>query len=156
MFGTVRRAQSVGLAFTLPVDETLNVDVGIGGASSSPFSVPNAHDTLIAAGFEDSDLEGKGLDVLTPKESGIPFRNGNTVNAFISTDFQMGIFEVDVKGIVELAGEGDKMHQFNTRLKTTGKVLGVNLTTAIEIGLASQNEVIYREFATVTTVGINF
>ena len=57
---TLGRSQSLGLAFTLPIDN-LNVDIGIGGASASPFSVPNAYDTLTGAGFAETDIEGKGL-----------------------------------------------------------------------------------------------
>ena len=149
------REQSMGLAFTVPIDNA-NVDVGIGGASSSPFSAPSAYDTLVAEGFSEREIEGKGLKALSPAPSGIPFRNGNTLNAFISTGFKGGIFDIDVRGIVELLGEGDKMHQFNTTFKTSGDVYGTVVTTSIEVGLASYQDVIHYELATVTTVGIDF
>ena len=153
---TLGRSQSVGLAFTLPVDEKVSVDVGIGGASSSPFSAPTAYDTLTGAGFAETDIDGKGLDTITPKATGIPFKNGNTLNAFVATGFEMGIFEVDVKGVLELLGEGDRMNQVNTTFKTSGKISDINLITAIEIGLASYRDVIYRELAAITTIGIDF
>ena len=104
----------------------------------------------------DSDLEGRGLEDLSPAPVGIPFKNGSVVNAFVATGFEMGIFEVDVKGVIELLGEGDRMNQVNTTFRTSGKVLDMNLTTAIEIGLASYRDVIYRELASVTTIGIDF
>ena len=88
--------------------------------------------------------------------TGIPFRNGNTVNAFVSTGFTKGVFDIDVKGIVELFGEGDRMHQANTTLRTSGKVYGTVITTALEIGLASYQQEIHYEVATITTVGIDF
>ena len=149
------RSQSLGLAFTLHIDD-LNFDVGIGGTNASPFGVPNAADTLVAAGFAESDIEGKGLSALTPIAKGIPFRNGSALNAFLSTGFRVGIFEIDAKALIELLGEGDRMHQVNTTLKTGGKVYGTVVTTALEIGLASYRDVIHRELATITTVGISF
>ena len=152
---TLGRSQSVGLAFTVPVD-SMNFDVGVGGKNASPFSAPNAFDTLTAAGFAESDLVDKNLDALTPKATGIPFKNGSTVNAFVTTGFTAGIFDVDVKGVVELLGEGDKMHQVNLNFKTDGKVGGVLITTAIEVGLASYQDLIHREIATVMTAGIDF
>ena len=149
------REQTVGLAFTLPV-ESLNFDVGIGGKNSSPFGTPSAFDTLVAEGFSESDLEGLGLETLSPAAQGIPFKNGNTVNAFIQTGFTQGIFDIDVKGVIELLGEGSKMHQVNLNFKTSGKVYDVVVTTAIELGLASYQETIHYETALVTTAGFDF
>ena len=149
------REQSLGLALTLPVDK-LNFDVGVGGKNASPFSASNALETLTAAGFDEQEIAGKGLAGIIPKATGIPFKNGNTLNAFITTGFAAGIFDVDVKGVIELLGEGDKMHQVNTTLRTDGKIGNVLITTAIEVGLASYQDLIHREIATVTTAGIEF
>ena len=149
------RSQSIGLAFTLPVNE-LNFDVGIGGTNASPFGAPNAFETLVGAGFAESTIEGKGLSALTPASKGIPFRNGSALNAFLSTGFEAGIFDVNVKGVIELLGEGDKMHQVNTTFKTGGKVYGALITTSLEIGLASYQDLIHRELATITTAGFDF
>lgn len=149
------REQTVGLAFSVPVNN-LNFDVGVGGKNASPFSSPSAYDTLVAEGFSEGDLEGKGLKDLSPSPVGIPFKNGSTINAFVTTGFEKGIFEVDVKGVIELIGEGSKMHQVNTTIGTSGKIFDILVTTALEVGLASYEDVIYREFATVTTLGIDF
>ena len=152
---TLGRSQSLGLALTVPIDN-LNVDIGIGGASASPFSAPNAYDTLTSAGFAESDINGKGLSALTPAPTGIPFRNGNALNAFLSTGFNKGIFDIDMKGTVELLGEGDKMHQVNTILKTSGTLYGTLITTALEVGLASYREKIHYETAVITSAGFDF
>ena len=149
------RSQSVGLAFTVPI-ETFNVDVGIGGTNASPFAASNAFDTLVGAGFAESAIEGKGLSALTPASKGIPFRNGSALNTFLSTGFRAGIFDVNVKGVIELLGEGDRMHQVNTTFKTGGKVYGALITTSLEIGLASYQDLIHRELATITTAGFDF
>ena len=92
---TLGREQSVGLAFTVPVDD-LNFDVGIGGKNSSPFGAPNAYDTLVASGFNESDLAGRGLAKLTPALKGLPFKDGNALNAFVSSGFERGGIDIDL------------------------------------------------------------
>ena len=149
------REQSLGLAFSVPA-ESLNFDVGIGGKNASPFGSPNAIDTLVSAGFSETELAGKGLEALTPALKGLPFKNGNSVNAFIVTGFGAGIFDVDVKGVVELLGEGDKQHQVIFNFKTGGKVYDVNVTTALELSLMSYRDLIHREVALITTAGFDF
>ena len=149
------RSQSLGLAFTVPI-ETFNVDIGIGGTNASPFSAPNAFETLVGAGFAESAIEGKGLESLSPAPQGIPFRNGSALNAFLSTGFGAGIFDVNVKCVIELLGEGDRMHQTVLNFKTGGKVYGALVTTSLEIGLASYQDLIHRELATITTAGFSF
>ena len=152
---TLGRSQSVGLAFTLPVDN-MNFDIGIGGVNSSPFGTPNAFDTLVGNGFAESKIEGKGLDTVTPELKGIPFKNGNALNVFVSTGFTKGVFDIDVKGAIELLGEGDKQQQVNTTIKTSGRVYGSVFTTALEVGLVSYQDAIHYETAVVTTLGFDF
>ena len=149
------REQSLGLAFSLPV-ESMNFDVGVGGKNASPFGAPNAFDALVAEGFNESDLTGKGLEGVTPALKGLPFKNGNSVNAFVTTGFEMGIFDVDVKGVLELLGEGDKQHQAIFNFKTDGNIGDITITTAIELSLMSYQDTIYREIATITTAGYSF
>jgi hypothetical protein len=152
---TLGREQSLGLAFTLPV-ESLNFDVGIGGKNASPFGVPNAYDTLIGEGFSETELTGKGLESLSAALKGLPFKNGNSVNAFLATGFEAGIFDVDLKGVIELLGDGDKQHQAILNFKTTGKVYDVNVTTALELSLMAYQEALHYETAVVTTAGFEF
>lgn len=149
------REQSIGLAASVPV-ENLNFDIGVGGKNASPFGVPNAFDTLVADGFSESDLEGKGLDAITAATRGIPFKNGNTVNLFVETGFTKGIFDIDVRGVLEILGEGSKMHQVNVDFNTSGKISGIVVTSGIEIGLASYLDAIYYETALVTSFGVDF
>ena len=149
------REQSIGLAFSVPV-ESLNFDIGIGGKNASPFGTPNAYDTLVGKGFSESELTGKGLESLSAALKGLPFKNGNSVNAFIVTGFGAGIFDVDVKGVVELLGQGDKQHQAILNFKTGGKVYDVNVTTALELSLMSYQDALHYETAVVTTAGFEF
>ena len=152
---TLGREQSLGLAFSLPV-ERLNFDIGIGGKNASPFGSPNAYDTLVGKGFSETELTGKGLESLSAPLKGLPFKNGNSVNAFISTGFGAGVFDVDVKSVVELLGQGDKQHQAILNFKTGGKVYDVNVTTALELSLMSYQDAIHYETAVVTTAGFDF
>ena len=149
------REQSAGLALSVPVD-TLNFDIGIGGKNASPFSAPDAFSTLTDAGFAESAITGKGLEGLTPAPKGLPFKNGSALNAFITTGFEMGIFEVDLRGIVELAGEGDRQHQVNMNWRTDGRVGNILITTGIEVGLMSYQDAIHYETAVTSTAGFDF
>ena len=152
---TLGREQSVGVALSVPI-ERLNFDIGIGGKNASPFSAPDAFSTLTDAGFAESAILGKGLEGLTPAPKGLPFKNGSALNAFVTTGFEAGIFDVDVRGIVEIAGEGDRQHQINMNWRTDGKVGDVLITTGIEIGLMSYQDAIHYETAVVTTAGFDF
>ena len=78
------------------------------------------------------------------------------MNAFISTGFGAGVFDVDVKSVVELLGQGDKQHQAILNFKTGGKVYDVNVTTALELSLMSYQDAIHYETAVVTTAGFDF
>ena len=78
------------------------------------------------------------------------------MNAFIVTGFGAGIFDVDLKGVVELLGEGDKQHQAIFNFKTGGKVYGVNVTTALELSLMSYQEALHYETAVITAAGFDF
>ena len=152
---TLGREQSLGLAFSVPV-EILNFDVGVGGKNASPFGSPNAYDTLISKGFSETELTGKGLESLSAALKGLPFKNGNSVNAFIITGFEAGIVDIDVKGIIELLGEGDKQHQAILNFKVGGKVYDVNVTTALELSLMSYQSDIHYETAVITSAGFDF
>ena len=149
------REQSLGLAFSLPV-EKLNFDIGIGGKNASPFGAPNAIDTLVSAGFSETEITGKGLEALTPALKGLPFKNGNSVNAFVTTGFEAGVFDVDLKGVLELLGDGDKQHQAIFNFKTGGKVYNVNVTTALELSLMSYQDALHYETAVITSAGFDF
>ena len=150
------RQQTVGLGFIIPVETSTDITVGIGGRNSNPFASPNAYDTLVDEGFNGADLDGKGLDAITPNSVGLPFKVGSSANAFIATGFGIGIFDVDARAIVELIGDGEKQHQAILNFKTGGKVGGIDITTSIELSLMTWDSVVYRELATVTTAGINF
>ena len=152
---TLGREQSVFLAFTVPI-ESLNVDVGVGGKNASPFAAPNAYGTLVGAGFAESAIAGKGLEALSPAPKGLPFKNGNALNVFLSTGFTQGIFDIDVKGVVEIVGDGDKQHQVSFSFKTGGKVYDILISTDLEVGLMSYQDEIHFETGVITTAGFAF
>ena len=152
---TLGREQSVSLAFTLPVDN-LNFDIGVGGQNANPFGTPNAFDTLTTAGFAEADISSKGLESLTPAPTGIPLQDGSALNAFVSTGFAKSIFDIDVKGVIQLVSEDDRMHQIVLNFKTGGKVRNINIVTNLEFGLASYQDAIHYESAVITSAGFDF
>ena len=152
---TLGREQSVGLAFSVPID-AINVDVGIGGKNANPWTLPSAHDTLVAEGFDERDIADKGLESVTPPLKGLPFKEGNTVNAFVSTGFRQGSIDVDIKAVVELLGEGDKQHQIHFSFDKAGDIGKATVTTGLELGFMAYQDAIYYETALVTSVGFDF
>lgn len=152
---TLGRENTLGVAFTTPIDD-ISFDVGIGGKNASPFGAPNAYDTLVAEGFNESDLANRGLKSVTPAATGLPFKEGNAVNAFVSTNFNTAGFDTDLKGIIELLGEGDKQHQVHLNFKRKGNIGSVTLTTRIEVGLMRYQDEIHYETALISSAGFDF
>lgn len=153
---TLGRSQNVGIALTVPV-KSLNFDIGIGGKNSNPWDAPNALDELVPKGYNESELEALGLAEIHPAPKGIPFRSGNFLNAFVETGFEKGNVEVDLKGISEVAGEGERAHELHTRFQSSRQLFDrVNLNVGLEVGFQLYEEVIHYETALLTTVGCNF
>ena len=111
------REQNYGLAGTVKVGD-LDFDIGVGGRNSNPWGEPNALDELLPKGYNEDELKALGLDKVHPAPKGIPFKSGNSVIAFASTSLEKGNFEVDLKGVFEVAGEGDKAHQIHADFET--------------------------------------
>ena len=78
------------------------------------------------------------------------------MNAFVSTGFRKGIFDVDLKGIIELVGDGDKQHQVHASFKTNGTISGIVVTTGVELGLMTYQDAIHYETALITSAGFQF
>ena len=152
---TMGSAKDISVALTVPTGN-LNFDVGIGGSNSSPWGAPNAQDELEAKGYDINVLEELGLANVHPKPRGIPFQSGNFLNVFVATGLDVGSVEVDLKGIVQVAGEGDRQHQLQTYFQTSRDLLGIAVTVGLEIAFAHYQEAIHYETAILTSFGIGF
>ena len=129
------------LAVNVPI-KAIDVDIGIGGMASNPFAPETRHSVLADKGDSDlSDVPDKDLPVV-----GLPFKTGTSVNAYVAFGVEAWSIKADVKGLIELWGEGEKQHQINTRF-TTGRNFGpIDLFVTFDVSLMSYQDIIYREF----------
>lgn len=147
------REQNYGLAGTVKVGD-LDFDIGVGGRNSNPWGEPNALDELLPKGYNEDELKALGLDKVHPTPRGIPFKSGNSVIAFASTSLEKGNFEIDLKGLFEIAGEGDKAHQIHANFETNRNLLGnVDLIVGLQVATQFYQKSIQYESALLTTIG---
>ena len=147
------REQNYGLAGTVKVGD-LDFDIGVGGRNSNPWGEPNALDELLPKGYNEDELKALGLDKVHPAPKGIPFKSGNSVIAFASTSLEKGNFEIDLKGVFEIAGEGDKAHQIHADFETNRNLFGnVDLIVALQVATQFYQKSIQYESAVLTTIG---
>lgn len=147
------REQNYGLAGTVKVGD-LDFDIGVGGRNSNPWGEPNALDELLPKGYNEDELKALGLDKVHPTPRGIPFKSGNSVIAFASTSLEKRNFEIDLKGLFEIAGEGDKAHQIHANFETNRNLLGnVDLIVGLQVATQFYQKSIQYESALLTTIG---
>lgn len=147
------REQNYGLAGTVKVGD-LDFDIGVGGRNSNPWGEPNALDELLPKGYNEDELKALELDKVHPAPKGIPFKSGNSVIAFASTSLEKGNFEIDLKGVFEVAGEGDKAHQIHANFETNRNLFGnVDLIVGLQVATQFYQKNIQYESAVLTTIG---
>ena len=113
----------LGADLVVPVFANTSVSVGIFGRTGNPFAPRTALGTLTDAGFTEDTFEGMALDGIELDE-GISIKPESSVNAAVKAEFDISRFEVEVKGLLELAGKGDRIHQMITDISTGGNLLG--------------------------------
>ena len=129
------RTNDVGAALVIPTGD-LEIAVGIFGRNGNPFGKPNAKDDLVPLGYDEDTLLSLGLNTVHPAPKGLTIEGGNSLNASIETEFDTGRFEVELKGLLEIAGEGEKVHQLLTNIATDGDLaIGLNWQAAVNIAL---------------------
>ena len=104
---TIGRKNNIGASFVFPIDD-IEVAVGIFGVNGNPFEPV----------YELSDPTDP--DSATIKDSGITIKEGSTLNAALSTELDLSRFEIGLRGLLELTGEGEKVHQFDVDIGTSG------------------------------------
>lgn len=148
------RDQNANIGFTVPY-QGLNFDVGIGGSSASPWAAPSAIDVLVPKGFNEGELEALGLGDVFPKPKGLPFLDGNFLNAYVATGFEKGGMDIDLKGIFQLTGE-EKANQVHTRFQTSRDLGPLKATVALEFAFMAYQDEIYYETGSFISIGIPF
>ena len=133
--GGLGRTNDVGAALVIPTVD-LEIAIGVFGRNGNPFGKPNAKDDLLPLGYDEDTLLSLGLDTLQPAPKGLTIEGGNSLNVSAETELEARNFEVEFKGLFEVAGEGEKVHQLLTNIATDGDLaIGLNWQAAVNIAL---------------------
>ena len=153
---TLGRTNDVGAALVIPTGD-LEFAVGIFGRNGNPFGAPNAKDDLVPLGYDEDTLLSLGLDALHPAPKGLTIEGGNSINASIETEFDVNRFEVELRGLLELAGEGEKTHQLLTNIATDGNLpIGLSWQASVNVAFQKYGELLEWESAWFVGVGKKF
>ena len=124
--GGMGRKNVLGTSLVLPMGD-VEFSFGIFGQNGNPFAPQNALTALTAAGFTEEDFEGLGLENITLSE-GISVKDGSALLGGLETAFDFDIagrdFKLAIQTLLEIAGEGERVHQIRSNLGTHGEFLG--------------------------------
>ena len=152
---TLGRVNDAGAALVVPIS-SLNVSIGIFGRNGNPFAPRTALSTLTDAGFSEEDFTGLDLENIQLSE-GMSIKAGSSLNGSIETEFDISRFEVEVKGLLELLGEGEKVHQLLANIATGGTLLQkFNWQISADLGAQLFGDVIEYETSWITSIGYEF
>ena len=149
------RVNDLGAAFVLPVGD-IDVAVGVFGRNGNPFQPRNALGTLTDAGFTEADFDGLGLADITLSE-GISIKGGSSVLASLEAEVDVGRFEVELQGLLELLGTDEKVQQLHANISTDG-ALGDGFTwnVAANVRLQKYGELVEYESDYFAGIGRKF
>ena len=152
----IGRVNDMGVALAVPTGD-MEVAIGIFGRNGNPFAIPTAKDILVGEGF-DGDTLPEELATLESGQKGLSIKDGSSVNAAISAEFDVRRFEVETKALLEIAGEGERVHQLLTTLATDGQFprLGLDWKIVLDIDAQWFDGTIEYETAWLTTLGYRF
>ena len=153
---TLGRTNDVGAALVIPTGN-LEIAVGVFGRNGNPFGKPNAKDDLLPLGYNEDTLLSLGLDTLHPAPKGLTIEGGNSINVSAETELEAGHFEIELQGLFEVAGEGQKVHQLRTNLATDGDLpIGLNWQASVDFVLQKYGNTFEYESAWFVGVGKQF
>lgn len=141
---SIGRTNDIGASLVIPID-SLEVSVGIFGKSGNPFD-------KIYELENPSDPESAVL-----KDAGITIKDGSTLNAAVKTEFDVSRFEVGLRALFELAGEGEKAHQAVIDIGTGGNLVGgIDWTVQAQITTQIYGDLIEHESQIISGLEYNF
>lgn len=141
---SIGRTNDIGLSFVLPVKDT-EWAVGVFGKAGNPF-------TPI---YELEDATDPNSAVL--KDAGITIKEDSTLNVAVRGEFDVSRFEIGLRGIFEVAGEGDRVHQVVADIQTGGNLArGIGWTVQGKIVSQLYGEVIEAERSIIAGVNYGF
>lgn len=149
---TLGRSNDLGAALVVPIKD-VDVVVGIFGRNGNPFAPRSALGTLTDAGFAEETFDGLSLDSITLAE-GISIKEGSSLNVSLETEFDITRFEIELKGLLEVLGDGEKVHQVLANISTDGTLWRqFNWQVSADIAAQLFGETAEWETAWMTTVG---
>lgn len=107
----IGRENDLGAAFIIPVGG-VEVAAGIFGRNSNPFQPV----------YELED-PGDPTSAVITKDAGITIQGGSTVLGSLEAELDVGRFEIETQGLLELLGEGEKVQQLHANISTDGALL---------------------------------
>ena len=155
---TLGRQNNMGIDLVVPIGVgDVEFSVGIFGRNGNPFENPSALNTLLGEGFNEDELTVLGLGDVYPEDRGIVLPDGSALGAAIKGEFDVSRFEVGLKALIELFGEGEKAHQLRLDIGTNGD-LAAGLEWRINANLAAQSSggVIQYETSWITGIIYSF
>ena len=118
---TLGRTNDIGASLVVPI-EALEFSIGIFGKSGNPLSPV----------YELANPSDPTSAVL--KDAGLTIKPGSSLNAAITTAFDVKNFEISVRALVEVLGQGQKAHQLETDIGTSGDLFdGMDWTANLNI-----------------------
>ncbi len=143
---TLGRQNDLGASFVIPIGETVDVAVGIFGRNGNPFTPV----------YELENPSDPNSAVL--KDEGITIQEGSTLLASLEAELDVGRFEIEGQGLLELLGEGDKVQQVRVNISTDGAFFDTGLTwnIAANVRLQKLGEVIEYETDYFAGLGLQF
>lgn len=129
------RTNDLGASFIVPVSDEVDVAIGIFGRNGNPF----------APVYELENPSDPTSAVL--KDAGITIKGGSTMLASLETELDVGRFEIELQGLLELLGEDDKIQQVRANISTDGQLLNTGITwnVAADVRLQRYGELIETE-----------
>ena len=153
---TLGRENDLGGAFVFPI-AGIDVAVGVFGRNGNPFQPRDAFGVLTGVGFAEADLQGLGLENLTLSE-GIAIKEGSTMLTSFAAELDVGRFEVELQGLLEILGKDDKVQQFHGNISTDGVLgdSGFTWNVAANVRMQKQGQVIEYEMDYFAGIGKRF
>ena len=129
------RTNDLGAAFVFGLTDDIDVAVGVFGRNGNPFK----------AVYELADPTDP--DSVTLKDAGITIQGGSTALASLEAELDVGRFEVELQGLLELLGKDDKVQQVHANISTDGALFNTGITwnIAANVRLQKYGELIQTE-----------
>ena len=153
--GTIGRTNDLGLGLVAQI-RALEVEISLFGRSGNPFAPRTALGILTDAGYAEADVIDAVMGIPDLAE-GITIKEGSSLNAAIATEFEVSRFEVELKGIIELLGEGERVQQIVSNIGTGGQLTeSVSWQASVDIATQIWGDLVEYETASIVSLGYRF